>query len=153
MLARLDQQLASIERLVAALALLALLLLSVAQILTRNLFDTGFVELDLLSRHLLIIAGLMGASVAITERRHIRIDALAALMSEKTKRRFHVPLMLFACATTAALAWYAGIFCLDEWQYAPVNERWALPLLLAYPASFSLMSLHFLLACFRHEAR
>jgi len=43
------------------------------------------------------------------------------------------------------LCYYAVIFVQDEWQYAPVNERWTLPFTLTYPLSFALMSWHFLM--------
>jgi hypothetical protein len=40
---------------------------------------------------------------------------------------------------------------MDEWEYAPVNERWALPFTFIYPFGFSLLGLHFLLICFNRE--
>lgn len=151
MLERLDNRLASLERFIAAISLLAMLLLSLLQILSRNFFDTGFPQFELLNRHLLIVAGLMGAAIACHQSRHIKIDALATVMNTKQKRRLRIPLLVFAAVTASALAYYSVIFCLDEWQYAPPNERWTLPFVLAYPVSFALMSIHFVLACFRQE--
>ncbi len=151
MIARLDHTLASAERLVAALSLLLMLLLSLLQILTRNFFDTGFPQIELLNRHLLIVAGLMGAAIASHESRHIKIDALTTIMSDRQIQLARIPLLLFAALTCAALAYYSVIFCMDEWQYAPPNERWTLPFVLAYPISFSAMCLHFLFACFKRE--
>lgn len=148
MLVTLDRLLLAIEKSVAATSLLSLLCLSLLQIFARNFFDTGFPQLELLNRHLLIIAGLMGAGIAITQSRHIKIDALAAVLSETVRRKLRVPLLLFSACICAALAYYSVIFCIDEWQYAPANERWTLPLLLAYPMAFTSMSLHFVFAVF-----
>lgn len=152
MLARLDHSLVVIERLIAASSLLAMLLLSLLQIVSRNLFDTGFVHLELLNRHLLIVAGLMGAAIACHHSRHIKIDALASVISRRWQRRLRIPLLLFAAAIAVALAYYATIFVSDEWQYAPANERWTLPFVLAYPLSFAAMAMHFVFACFQQEA-
>ena len=152
MLATLDNALARFERSVAALSLLSLLLLSILQILARNFFDTGFPEIELLSRHLLIIAGLMGAGVAVSESRHIKIDALNTVLGKNQRRWLRAPLLLFSTVVAAALSYYGAIFCIEEWQYAPANERWILPLTLVYPLSFGLMSLHFMLAAFDRHA-
>ena len=149
MIARLDNALARAEQLVAALSLLAMLLLSLLQILSRNFFDTGFPHIELLNRHLLIIAGLMGAALATHHSRHIKIDALSTVLSRRQQQLLRLPLLLFAAAVAAALAYYSVIFCMDEWRYAPPNERWTLPLVLAYPLSFAAMSLHFVFACWR----
>jgi TRAP-type C4-dicarboxylate transport system permease small subunit len=151
MFARIENKLVAVERFIAALSLLSLLLLSLLQILTRNFFDTGFTQIELLNRHLLIVAGLMGAGIATTQARHIKIDALNAVLSDNAKRWLRIPLLLFAAAVAASLSYYSVNFCLDEWQYAPPNERWALPLLLAYPASFASIALHFIFACFPGE--
>ena len=152
MIARLDNALARAERLVAALSLLAMLLLALLQIFSRNFFDTGFPQIELLNRHLLIIAGLMGAALATHHSRHIKIDALNTVLSRRQQQLLRLPLLWFAAAVAAALAYYAAIFCMDEWRYAPPNERWTLPLVLVYPLSFAAMSLHFVFACWRREA-
>lgn len=148
MLAALDNRLASMEKFFAAGSMLLLLLLSLLQIVARNFFDTGFPHLDLLNRHLLIIAGLMGAGIAVTESRHIRIDALRPLLSDSARHALRIPLLLFSAIVAASLSYYSVIFCMDEWQYAPANERWSLPLLLVYPVAFASICLHFLLAIF-----
>lgn len=151
MLTELDNKLAALERFGAALSLLLILLLSLLQILMRNLFDTGFTEIELLNRHLLVIAGLMGAGIACHQARHIKIDALSTVMSDELKNALHIPLLSFAAATAFALSYYGAVFCMDEWEYSPANERWILPLTLIYPTSFASIGLHFVFAIFRDE--
>ncbi len=152
MLARIDNTLATIEGLIAAASLLTMLLLSLLQILSRNFFDTGFPHFELLNRHLLIIAGLMGAAIACHQSRHIKIDALSTVISNSWQRRLRLPLLLFAAVVALALTYYSVIFVQDEWQYAPANERWTLPFVLAYPVSFGAMALHFVLASLRTDS-
>jgi TRAP-type C4-dicarboxylate transport system permease small subunit len=83
--------------------------------------------------------------------RHIKIDALATVIPAHINRLLRAPLSAFSASIAAALCYYSVIFCLDEWEYAPANERWILPLMLFYPISFGLMSLHFIMACFKGE--
>jgi TRAP-type C4-dicarboxylate transport system permease small subunit len=126
------------EAWVAAGSLLLLLIISIFQMLVRNIFDFGYPEIDIISRHLLVITGLMGAVLATARHAHIKTDALSLLLSKSVKNKIQLPLNL-------ALCYYSGIFVLDEWQYAPANERWTLPFTLIYPVSFALMGCHFIL--------
>ena len=145
MLTRTNNLLQTFETWVAAGSLLLLLVLSVFQMLLRNTLDFGYPEIDIISRHLLVISGLMGAVLATSKHAHIKTDALSLLLSPSMKDRIQLPLNLFSSAICMALSYYSGIFVLDEWQYAPANERWTLPFTLIYPISFALMSCHFIL--------
>lgn len=148
MLTTIEKKLIFAESLVASLSLLTLLVLSVFQMLIRNFMDFGFPEIDIINRHLLLVCGAMGAVIATSQLRHIKIDALTPLLSEAAKERLRCPLLMFAAVVCAAFCFPAVQFCLDEWQYAPANERWTLPFTLIYPIGFSLLSLHFFLLCF-----
>lgn len=135
----------TLEIWIAASSLLLLLTLSLAQILLRNILDFGYPEVDIINRHLLVISGLMGAVIATAKHAHIKTDALSLLLSPSVKNKLQLPLNLFSSFICLALCYYSGIFVLDEWQYAPANERWTLPFTLIYPLSFALMSCHFIL--------
>ena len=63
------------------LLLSAMIALASTQILLRNLFDSGFVWIDPLLRVLVLWLGLIGATVATRNNRHIRIDLLSKLFS------------------------------------------------------------------------
>ena len=135
----------TIEAWIAASSLFLLLFLSIIQILLRNFFDFGYSEIDIINRHLLVVSGLMGAVLATAKHAHIKTDALSLLLSPSVKDKIQLPLNLFSSIVCLALCYYSGIFVLDEWQYAPANERWTLPFTLIYPVSFALMSCHFLI--------
>jgi TRAP-type C4-dicarboxylate transport system permease small subunit len=124
-----------------------MLVLSILQMLVRNLFDIGFPEIDIINRHLLVVSGMMGAVLATSLFRHIKIDALAAIMSDETLALFKCPLAMFSALICLAMFYFSVIFCMDEWQYAPPNERWILPFTLIYPVGFALLSIHFLFFC------
>jgi TRAP-type C4-dicarboxylate transport system permease small subunit len=144
---KLEHTLVKIESMIAALSLFLLLSLSIFQIITRNFFNFGYPEIEIINRNLLVICGTMGAVIATSKLRHIKIDALKSLMSERQNARLRCPLALFSAAVCLLMSYYAGIFVLDEWQYAPANERWALPFNFIYPLGFSLLGIHFILNC------
>ena len=149
MLDRLEKNLVKVESIIAATSLFLLLALSLFQIFTRNVLDFGYAEIEIINRNLLIICGAMGAVLATSKLRHIKIDALTIFMSERKISLLRCPLALFSATVCLMMSYYAGIFVMDEWQYAPANERWALPFNFIYPFGFSLLSLHFLLICFK----
>jgi len=144
---KVEQALVKIESFIAAFSLFALLALSLFQIILRNFFDFGYAEIDIINRNLLIICGAMGAVIATSTLRHIKIDALTTIMTPRQCNLLRCPISLFAATVCLFMAYYAGIFVHDEWEYAPANERWALPFNLIYPAGFGLLALHFLLNC------
>ena len=149
MLDRFEKNLVRAESIIAATSLFLLLALSLFQIFTRNVLDFGYAEIEIINRNLLIICGAMGAVLATSKLRHIKIDALTVFMSERQISMLRCPLSLFSAITCLLMSYYAGIFVMDEWQYAPANERWALPFNFIYPFGFGLLSLHFLLICFK----
>ena len=148
MIEKFEHGLVKVESVIAAFSLFLLLALSLVQILTRNLFEFGFPEIEIINRNLLVICGSMGAVIATSKLRHIRVDALTPFMNKRMLSRLRCPLSLFSMAICALMSYHAVIFVLDEWQYIPVNERWTLPFTLIYPLGFGLLGLHFLLNCF-----
>jgi len=150
LLASIEKKLITLESWIAAGSLLLILVLSIVQIIIRNTLDFGYPEIDIINRHLLLVCGAMGAVLATPQLRHIRIDALSPLLSRQWVARLCKPLWLFSALVCAALCYPAIQFTLDEWQYAPANERWTLLFTLIYPLGFALLSLHFFILSFKH---
>ncbi len=100
MLDRLEKNLVKVESIIAATSLFLLLALSLFQIFTRNVLDFGYAEIEIINRNLLIICGAMGAVLATSKLRHIKIDALTVFMSERQISLLRCPLALFS-ATVA----------------------------------------------------
>ncbi len=151
MIEKLEQGLEKAESIIAAFSLFLLLALSLIQILTRNFFNFGFPEIEIINRNLLVICGAMGAVIATSKLRHIKVDALTPVMSKRMVSLLRCPLSLFSTLVCAVMSYHAAIFVVDEWQYIPVNERWTLPFTLIYPLGFGLLGLHFLLNCFHNK--
>jgi len=70
-LRRLDDGLARIEGLFLVATLTCMILLSIAQIILRNFFETSIPHGDVVNRHLVLWICFLGASMAAYRRRHI----------------------------------------------------------------------------------
>ncbi len=151
MIEKFEQSLVKMESIIAALSLFLLLAFSLFQIITRNVFNFGYAEIEIINRNLLVICGAMGAVIATSKLRHIKIDALTVFMNRRQASLLRCPLALFSAAICLLMSYHAGIFVMDEWEYAPANERWALPFTFIYPVGFGLLGLHFLLICFKKQ--
>lgn len=142
------------EKVVAASSLLLLLSLAIVQVVARNFFDTGFSHMDVVSRHLILFIIFMGAALVSEQNRHIKIDILVPLLNTEQQEKLIRPLLVLCAIVCGMFAWYSVGFWLDEWQYAPSNERWSVYLALILPVGFSILSLHLLLLTitgFEHE--
>lgn len=64
----------------------AMIILATTQILLRNFFDLGFIWADPLLRVLVLWLGMIGATVATRENKHIRIDLLSRFFKRNTHR-------------------------------------------------------------------
>lgn len=142
------EKLIVIEKIVAAFSLILLLVLSLSQIILRNIFELGFFEIDVISRHLVLFITFMGAALACEGSRHIKMDFINSLLKPTFKQALSKPLLLMCATLCATFFWYALQFWLDEQRYAPANEQLALYLSLIIPIGFFILSLHFLLISF-----
>lgn len=96
----LDALLAKIENAILILFLSAMMLLSFAQVVLRNFFQWGFVWGDSFLRYLVFFIGLLAASLATRDEKHINIDAFAKILSPKAKEIAAVLTNLFAATVT-----------------------------------------------------
>jgi len=139
------EKLVSLEKFIAGFSLLLLLILSLSQVILRNLFELGYAEIDTISRHLVLFITFMGAALACESSQHIKIDVVNSLLKQQTREKLHQPLLLISTLICSVFFYYALQFWLDERLYAPVNEQLALYLALIIPLGFFTLSLHFFL--------
>ncbi len=139
------KKLVAIEKTIAATSLLLLLILAISQVVLRNVFELGFSNIDVISRHLVLFITFMGAALAAENSQHIKIDVINSFLKPTTKEKLKRPLLLISAIVTAVFFYYALQFWLDEKLYAPQNEQLALYLALIIPCGFFILSLHFFL--------
>jgi TRAP-type C4-dicarboxylate transport system permease small subunit len=80
-----------------------MIVLAGTQIILRNFLDSGFVWIDPLLRVLVLWLGLLGATVATRNNKHIRIDLLSKLFDRNTHRLIQ---SLVGQGTCIVIAWY-----------------------------------------------
>lgn len=145
LLRSLDRFLVKAETVLLVAFLTAMILLSFAQVILRNVFDTGILWADPFVRHLLIWAGFLGAAIATHEERHIGIDALTKFFTPKLKTLAQIFTSLFALIVCYYLADAALVFLRDE-KAAGSEFVLSMPLWVAIiiiPAGYALMGVHF----------
>jgi len=133
----------------AALVILlgALMCLAVAQIVAREVFDTGMIWADELIKFFVLWIALIAAIAASRSDRHLRIDALSQFVAERYARYPRIIVDAFAAFMCGLLAWHS-------WRYLQLTIDFGdtvlgdLPAWTAYlllPFSLALMSYRFLL--------
>lgn len=108
MMVRLQRLLHGIEDGLLVTLLIALIGVAAWQVLTRNLFDGGFLWGDALVRVLVFWTTIVGSMVAARADEHIRIDLVARFLGPRGKRLAGAAASAFA-ALICALLGYASI--------------------------------------------
>ena len=129
------------------LLLTAMIVLASTQILLRNLLDSGFVWIDPLLRVLVLWLGLIGATVATRNNRHIRIDLLSKLFSRNTHRLIQSVIGQVSAWTCLVVAWYGFKWIQMDYvdgvtSFAGV-PAWLLEVII--PVTFALIGLRYLI--------
>lgn len=142
------------ETYLLAVLLTALLLMSVAQIVMRVFFDTGFIWAETVSRQGVLWLALLGALSATREKKHISIDALPRFLPAKIHQLVWTISQLAAAAITAALTWYGwGMVQLEREApgvfVANIPSWWPMSV---FVAGFGFISLRFVFAAFSKPA-
>ena len=139
---RLERTIERIETAIIAVLVLAMVVLAGAQILLRNLFETGFAWADPLLRAMVLWTAMLGALAAARDDKHIGLDLLTHFLHGRTRRIVRTIALLFAAAICAAMAWYGGkLVAVDLDGGAPVGAipGWVIELIL--PVGFALLAL------------
>lgn len=80
-----DGILEKIERIILITILSFVIGLSFLQVILRNIFGSGFIWGDVFLRQMVLWIGLIGASIATKENRHINIDIVSRIIFSKAK--------------------------------------------------------------------
>ena len=90
--------------------------LAIAQVLLRNLFESGITWGDPLLRVLVLWLGLTGALVATRLDKHISIDVLYRYLGPRAKSFSRVLADFFAACVSGIVAYHAARFVAIEYQ-------------------------------------
>ena len=121
LITKLDKSLAKAEEIIMALMLVGMVLLAAVEVLSRNIWHTGFAwALETLLNTTLFL-GLLGAAVATSEGRHLNIDLFSRVVKGRAKYLLKVLIGLFGVIVCLLLS-YGGWQCYELAYDAVVKE-------------------------------
>lgn len=139
------QRLHRVEDALLVLLLAGMLLLACLQILLRNFFDAGLIWADPLLRVMVLWLGLIGATVATRDNKHIRIDLLSRFFARNTHRLIQAAIGQVSAWTCLVIAWYGMTWVhldyVDDFAGVAGIPAWILEIIV--PLSFGLIGLRY----------
>ena len=127
--------------------LVSMILLSSGQILMRNFFDSGVIWIDPLLRALVLWTGLIGATVASRDNKHIRIDLISRFFNKRIHLAIQVFVGLFTVTICTIIAWHGSRWVLMDYQDKLTSfadlPSWVLEMII--PLAFGLIALRYLI--------
>lgn len=144
MIGRLDRIGRLIEDVLLVALLGGMLLLSVGQIIAREVFETGLFWSGEMVRIMVLWLAMIGAVAACREDRHIRIDAISHLLSDRAVAVTRILVDTFAAAVCAVVAWHS-------WSYLQLEIEFEETVLVDTPAwiAHAVVPLAFVLLSYR----
>ena len=147
-LARLDQAGRLVENVLLVTLLGGMMLVAVGQVIAREVFETGFFWGGELVRLMVLWLAMVGSIAACRENRHIRIDAISHLLSDRAVGIVRMLVDTFAAVVCGIIAWNA-------WRYLQLEIEFEDTVLIDTPAwiahvvvpvAFALLSYQFLVS-------
>lgn len=144
----LDRWIGHLEMVVLIILTATMMLLGTAQVVMREIFNTGLPWADPVLRNMVLWAGMLGAMVATQSGRHLNMDAFARLLPVGLRRWVDVLVNLTAATTCGALVWVSIPYLQDEISAdSEAIVGFLLPwhVQLIFPISFGVMAFRFAL--------
>ncbi len=144
---RLDKLGRIFENTLLLLILLAMLSVAVAQIVSRNFFNSGFIWSDEFLRLTVLWVAMLGGLAAARDHKHLRIDVLSHFFASSVTRWTGVLVDLFTTVICGMLAWYSYLFVAETREYEDLafgqHPLWLYQLIL--PLGFALIAWRYLI--------
>ncbi len=143
-----DDYLAKAEKVILIFLLVIMLGLGFLQVVLRNFFGSGIHWADLYLRHSVLWIGLIGASLATKNEKHINMDALSRILSPKLKNTLDIFLNFIACSFSVLFVYASYIFVKDEYDISEGKaiflglQAWMVELII--PVAFGIIAFRFL---------
>jgi TRAP-type C4-dicarboxylate transport system permease small subunit len=147
-LARLDQAGRLVENVLLVTLLGGMMLVAVGQVIAREIFETGFFWAGELVRLMVLWLAMVGSIAACRENRHIRIDAISHLLSDRAVGIVRMLVDTFAAVVCGVIAWNAWRYLQLEIEFED-TVLFDIPAWVAHlvvPVAFALFSYRFLVS-------
>jgi len=132
--------------------LTAMVVLATAQIVMRNLLDSGLPWADEALRLMVLWVAMLGAVAASRDRRHIVIDVLARLLGAAARSWAAFCVDVLSAGVAGVLAWYSLVFVRDSQAFGDLlmNDLPAWPFQAILPVGFALIAWRYAVWSVRH---
>ncbi|MEJ2601989.1 MAG: TRAP transporter small permease [Gammaproteobacteria bacterium] len=136
-----------LEDLVLIVLLSAMMLLATAQILLRNVFDSGFIWADEVLKLMVLWLALFGAVAASRADKHISIDVVSRFLSPSLRLVSQCMVNAFTTVVCVLLAWHSARFVYSAWEFGDelVGGLPAWWFQIVMPIAFALIAWRYLL--------
>ncbi len=147
-----DDLLEKVEKTVLIGVLSLVIGLSFLQVILRNFFGGGFIWGDVFLRHMVLWLGLIGASIATKENRHINIDIVSRILKDKSKSIINILINLVSAYICWLLLKASISFVSAEKEFGSTifadTPVWIFQSI--FPVAFSIMVFRFVLNVFNN---
>ncbi|MCC6610687.1 MAG: TRAP transporter small permease [Burkholderiales bacterium] len=116
-----------IERALMALAMVALCVITMANVVVRYLTDESFAYTEEVSVWLLVFLTLVGTSSAFFTKRHISVVILVERLPRNIQRTAGLLAILATAVMFALLVWYGGRMAWDDFRYEVSSPALGIP--------------------------
>lgn len=99
----LDDKMEKTENIFLTAILIVMMFCTFTQVILRNVFSTGIIWFDPLSRYLVLWTGFIGASIATKNDKNLCVDALFRILSPLWKKRVRVFTYIISLAVSILL--------------------------------------------------
>lgn len=115
------------EAWLASLALIAICVISLGNVIVRYTTDASFAFTEELSVFLLVVLTFAGAAVAARNNQHIRIELIEHYLPAPALKAVFVLQWLVGVAVLGVTTWYGSVFALQEYNWESLSPGLGLP--------------------------
>jgi TRAP-type C4-dicarboxylate transport system permease small subunit len=117
----------AIERVVLALIMAALCLITMANVVVRYFTNVSFAFTEELSVSLMVVMTLVGASTAFYRNRHIAIVFVVERVGSRLRTKLTLFGLLASMLMFGLLTWYGGRMAWDDYRYDVTSPALGVP--------------------------
>ncbi|MFA7666277.1 MAG: TRAP transporter small permease [Burkholderiaceae bacterium] len=117
----------TVEDWIAVLAMMALCVITMGNVVVRYLTDTSFAWTEEFSVFLLVLTTMAGASSAALRNSHIRIEYFLISGSSRRRRLLGILGTVLTAAFFIVLAFLSGLMAWDDFRYEEVSMGLEIP--------------------------
>ncbi len=115
------------EAWLASLALIAICLISLGNVIVRYATDASFAFTEEFSVFFLVLLTFAGAAVAARHNQHIRIELVEHHLPKSLLKFVYIAQWLAGMIVLGITCWYGSVFALEEYQWESLSPGLGLP--------------------------